>query len=123
MYLRVAWSLHSIVSSETVSRDSVTSLLHARNVLFEQLEYFLNEPADGVVGRLGNQLACRVSSPSYVFFDFVGIWILNDVLNSLSQVCLDLSLTKFLCFRYAPYLQNHGFSSGRPIFLQQTWRI
>ncbi|XP_039160203.1 sister-chromatid cohesion protein 3 isoform X2 [Eucalyptus grandis] len=60
MYLRVAWSLHSIVSSETVSRDSVTSLLHARNVLFEQLEYFLNEPADGVVGRLGNQLACRV---------------------------------------------------------------
>lgn len=60
MYLHVAWSLHSIVSSETVSRDSVTSLLHARNVLFEQLEYFLNEPADGVVGKLGNQLACRV---------------------------------------------------------------
>ncbi|KAF8006570.1 hypothetical protein BT93_K0772 [Corymbia citriodora subsp. variegata] len=61
MYLHVAWSLHSIVSSETVSRDSVTSLLHVRNVLFEQLEYFLNIPsADGVVGKLGNQLACRV---------------------------------------------------------------
>ncbi|KAI6674695.1 hypothetical protein NL676_002601 [Syzygium grande] len=61
MYLHMAWSLHSIVSSETVSRDSVTSLLHMRNVLFEQLEYFLNTPsADGEVGKLGNQLACRV---------------------------------------------------------------
>ncbi|KAI3425528.1 SCD domain-containing protein [Psidium guajava] len=61
MYLHVAWSLHSIVSSETVSTDSVTSLLHTRNVLFEQLEYFLNTPlADGEVGKLGNQLACRV---------------------------------------------------------------
>lgn len=113
----MAWSLHSIVSSETVSRDLVTSLLRTRNVLFEQLEYFLNTPsADGEVGKLGNQLACRVSFPSYVLFDFVGIWLLNNVLNLLS-------LTKFLCFRYAPYLQNHGSSSGRPIFLQQTWRI
>ncbi|XP_030451538.1 sister-chromatid cohesion protein 3 [Syzygium oleosum] len=61
MYLHMAWSLHSIVSSETVSRDSVTSLLRTRNVLFEQLEYFLNTPsADGEVGKLGNQLACRV---------------------------------------------------------------
>ncbi|KAJ0113315.1 hypothetical protein Patl1_01119 [Pistacia atlantica] len=41
MYLHIAWSLHSIVNSETVSEASLSSLLLKRNTLFEELEYFL----------------------------------------------------------------------------------
>ncbi|KAJ4829530.1 hypothetical protein Tsubulata_035680 [Turnera subulata] len=61
MYLHVAWSLQSIVSSETVDKASLTSLLSKRNILFEELEYFLgivSENEDGV--KCGNHLACRV---------------------------------------------------------------
>lgn len=61
MYLHIAWSLHSIVNSETVSGAYLSSLLLKRNTLFEELEYFLNT-ASGVneESKLGNQLACRV---------------------------------------------------------------
>lgn len=58
MYLHVAWSLHSIVNSETVTEASISSLLSKRDTLFEELNYFLNTPPE--VGEAGNQLACRV---------------------------------------------------------------
>lgn len=61
MYLHVAWSLQSIVNSETVSEASLTSLLFKRNALFEELEYFLGTPSEDKEGnKCGNQLACRV---------------------------------------------------------------
>ncbi|CAK7348957.1 unnamed protein product [Dovyalis caffra] len=61
MYLHVAWKLHSIVNSETVSEASLTSLLSKRNALFEELEYFLGTPSEDKEGsKCGNQLACRV---------------------------------------------------------------
>ncbi|KAL5793037.1 hypothetical protein ACOSP7_001631 [Xanthoceras sorbifolium] len=61
MYLHLAWSLHSIINSETVSEASLSSLLLKRNTLFEELEYFLNTPSTVEEGsKLGNQLACRV---------------------------------------------------------------
>ncbi|KAJ6334183.1 hypothetical protein OIU78_011150 [Salix suchowensis] len=61
MYLNVAWSLQSIVNSETVSEASLTSLLFKRNALFEELEYFLGTPSEDKEGsKCGNQLACRV---------------------------------------------------------------
>ncbi|XP_059437429.1 sister-chromatid cohesion protein 3 [Corylus avellana] len=61
MYLHLAWCLHSIVNSETVSEASLSSLLSKRNTFFEQLEYFLNTLTDvEEVGKRGNQLACRV---------------------------------------------------------------
>ncbi|KAH8489459.1 hypothetical protein H0E87_024907 [Populus deltoides] len=61
MYLHVAWTLQSIVNSETVSEASLTSLLSKRNSLFEELEYFLGTPSEDKEGsKCGNQLACRV---------------------------------------------------------------
>lgn len=67
MYLHVAWSLQSIVSSETVSEASLSSLILKRNTLFEELEYFLGSRSEGNAGRkYGNQLACRVSTLFFV---------------------------------------------------------
>uniref|UniRef100_A0A5B7CBP1 Putative sister-chromatid cohesion protein 3 isoform X2 n=1 Tax=Davidia involucrata TaxID=16924 RepID=A0A5B7CBP1_DAVIN len=61
MYLHVAWCLHSVINSETVSEASLSSLLSKRTTLFEQLEYFLHTlPEVQVQGKHGNQLACRV---------------------------------------------------------------
>ncbi|KAL2540559.1 Sister-chromatid cohesion protein 3 [Abeliophyllum distichum] len=61
MFLHVAWCLHSIIASETVSENSISSLLLKRSALFEQLDYFLHTPPN-VNGGCGNQLACRVCS-------------------------------------------------------------
>lgn len=62
MYLDVAWSLHSIINSETVSEGSLSSLLSKRDTLLEELEYFLNAPPEvGEGSKSGNQLACRVN--------------------------------------------------------------
>lgn len=58
MYMHLAWGLHSVINSETVSEASLSSLLSKRNTLFEQLEYFLNTLEE--VGKHENQLACRV---------------------------------------------------------------
>lgn len=62
MYLHVAWCLHSIISSETVSELSISSLmLEKRTVLFEQLDYSLCTPPKVDSGS-GYQLACRICS-------------------------------------------------------------
>lgn len=42
MFLHVSWCLHSILSSETVSEASLSSLLGKRDALLEELEYFLH---------------------------------------------------------------------------------
>ncbi|XP_065861246.1 sister-chromatid cohesion protein 3 [Euphorbia lathyris] len=61
MYLHVAWSLQSIVSSETVSEAQLSSLLSKRDILFEELKYFLLNPSEEEkVNKCANQLACRV---------------------------------------------------------------
>ncbi|CAM8979400.1 unnamed protein product [Rhodiola kirilowii] len=61
LYLHVAWSLHSIVNSKTVSESSISSLLCNRAALFEQLEYYLSRSPDVTdERRIGNQLAARV---------------------------------------------------------------
>ncbi|XP_021279482.1 sister-chromatid cohesion protein 3 [Herrania umbratica] len=61
MYLDVAWSLHSVINSETVTEGSLSSLLSKRDTLLEELEYFLNAPPEvRERGKSGNQLACRV---------------------------------------------------------------
>ncbi|WCJ21441.1 Cohesin subunit SA-3 [Euphorbia peplus] len=60
LYLHVAWSLQSIVSSETVSEAQLSSLLSKRDVLFEELKYFLPDPSEEKVNKGANRLACRV---------------------------------------------------------------
>ncbi|KAH7517148.1 hypothetical protein FEM48_Zijuj09G0031600 [Ziziphus jujuba var. spinosa] len=61
MYMHLAWSLQLIISNETVTEPSLSSLLLKRNTLFEQLEYFLNSPSEVEgVSNHGNLLACRV---------------------------------------------------------------
>ncbi|KAF3954956.1 hypothetical protein ACB098_10G086500 [Castanea mollissima] len=61
MYLHLAWCLHSIVNSETVTEASLSSLLSKRNTFFEQLDYFLNNFSEvEEMSKHGNQLACRV---------------------------------------------------------------
>ena len=71
MYLHLAWCLHSIVNSETVSEASLSSLLAKRNTFFEQLEYFLNTLTEvEEVDKRGNQLACRVSNFCLDFIKF-----------------------------------------------------
>ncbi|KAB1203030.1 Sister-chromatid cohesion protein 3 [Morella rubra] len=63
LYLHLAWCLHSIVNSETVSEASLSSLLSKRNTFFEQLEYFLSTFTEREeVGKHGNQLACRIDT-------------------------------------------------------------
>ncbi|KAI8522779.1 hypothetical protein RHMOL_Rhmol13G0023100 [Rhododendron molle] len=61
MYLHVAWCLHSIINSGTVSEASLSSLTAKRNSLFEHLEkyYLVTLPEDQGEGKGGNQLACR----------------------------------------------------------------
>ncbi|XP_068337551.1 sister-chromatid cohesion protein 3 isoform X1 [Pyrus communis] len=59
MSLHLEWSLQSIITSETVSEASLSSLLVKRNSLSQQLEYFLNSPPE-LEGNPANQLACRV---------------------------------------------------------------
>ncbi|XP_021608401.1 sister-chromatid cohesion protein 3 isoform X4 [Manihot esculenta] len=61
MYLHVAWTLQSIVTSETVCEAQLSSLLSKRNILFEELEYFLPTLSEEQrVSKYPNQLACRV---------------------------------------------------------------
>ncbi|EEF30242.1 stromal antigen, putative [Ricinus communis] len=60
MYLHVAWSLQSIVNSETISEAQLSSLLSKCNILFEELEYFLRTPSEETkVNKYSNLLACR----------------------------------------------------------------
>lgn len=61
LYLHVAWSLHSIVNSKTISETSISTLLRDRATLFEQLEHYLNNsPEAAEEQKIGNQLAARV---------------------------------------------------------------
>ena len=61
MYLLLAWGLHTIINEETVSEASLSSLLSERNVLLEELEYFLNMTSDSREGgKPGSELSCRV---------------------------------------------------------------
>lgn len=100
MYLDVAWSLHSIISSETVSEGTLSSLLSKRDTLLEELEYFLNSPPEvREGGRSGNQLACRVCT---ILAD---VWCLFRKTNFLS--------TK---------LERLGYSPDVPIH-QKFWRL
>ncbi|OMO77828.1 Armadillo-like helical [Corchorus capsularis] len=100
MYLDVAWSLHSIINSETVSEGSLSSLLSKRDTLLEELEYFLNAPCEVEEGgKFGNQLACRVCT---ILAD---VWSLFRKANFLS--------TK---------LERLGYSPDGPI-LQKFWRL
>ncbi|KAG6417862.1 hypothetical protein SASPL_120059 [Salvia splendens] len=41
MFVHISWCLHSILSSETVSETSLSSLLGKRDALLEELDYFL----------------------------------------------------------------------------------
>ncbi|KAI4301329.1 hypothetical protein L6164_034617 [Bauhinia variegata] len=62
MYLYLAWGLHSIINEETISEASLSSLQRKRNILLEELEYFLNAASDTREGKHGSELACRVCS-------------------------------------------------------------
>ncbi|KAL6564273.1 peptidyl-prolyl cis-trans isomerase precursor [Orobanche minor] len=61
MFLHVSWCLQSVLSSESVSEASLSSLVEKRDALFEELEYFLHNPykfhGDG---KCKNHLAYRV---------------------------------------------------------------
>lgn len=61
MSLHVAWCLHAIINSDTVSEESLSSLLSKRTTLFEQLEHFLHAHTEvQEEGKRANQPACRV---------------------------------------------------------------
>ncbi|KAM7521536.1 hypothetical protein LguiA_011438 [Lonicera macranthoides] len=79
MYLHVAWCLHSIINSKTISEESLSSLLSKRAALFEQLEHFLQTPfGDQEEGKSGNFLACRVCT---IVAD---VWCLFRMINFAS---------------------------------------
>ncbi|XVE77707.1 hypothetical protein DITRI_Ditri13aG0084500 [Diplodiscus trichospermus] len=100
MYLDVAWSLHSIINSDTVSEGSLSSLLSKRDTLLEELEYFLNTPPAVRAGcKSGIQLACRVCT---ILAD---VWCLFRKTNFLS--------TK---------LERLGYCPDAPI-LRKFWRL
>ncbi|KAF5175680.1 Cohesin subunit sa-3 [Thalictrum thalictroides] len=69
MYLHVTWSL-STINDESFSELSLSSLLSKRNALFEQLEYFLDNPPE--VPEDGRSLlasrVCVILSESWVLF-------------------------------------------------------
>ncbi|KAL2345358.1 hypothetical protein Fmac_006643 [Flemingia macrophylla] len=60
MYLHLAWGLQSIVNEETVSGESLNSLLAKRDTLLQELEYFLNLAANKEGAKHGSELARRV---------------------------------------------------------------
>ncbi|GMH27785.1 hypothetical protein Nepgr_029628 [Nepenthes gracilis] len=60
MYLHIAWCLQLIVSSDSVSEASLSSLLSKRTMLLNQLEYYLPDSAQVGAVKLANLLACRV---------------------------------------------------------------
>ncbi|KAG5514343.1 hypothetical protein RHGRI_035679 [Rhododendron griersonianum] len=90
MYLHVAWCLHSIINSGTVSEASLSSLTAKRNSLFEHLEkyYLVTLPEDQGEGKGGNQLACRVCTI------LAEMWCLFRQTNFAS--------TKLECLGYSP---------------------
>ena len=118
MYLHLAWCLHSIVNSETVTEASLSSLLSKRNTFFEQLDYFLNNFSEvEEMSKHGNQLACRVSiftliyqistrSTSLKYFTLLFFFFFLE--------CPNFDLIKsILCPRFVLYLPKHGFCSER----------
>ncbi|CAN0857602.1 Sister-chromatid cohesion protein 3 [Linum grandiflorum] len=60
MYLHVAWSLHAVVNSQTISKEAFCSLLVKRDTLFKELEYFVGSQSDNDEHTYEDQLACRV---------------------------------------------------------------
>lgn len=64
MFLHISWCLHSVVSSETVSEASLSSLVGKRDALLKELEHFLhNSFSLHSDVRSKTQLAYRVSTP------------------------------------------------------------
>lgn len=121
MYLHLAWCLHSIVNSETVTEASLSSLLSKRNTFFEQLDYFLNNFSEvEEMSKHGNQLACRVS----IFALIYQISTRSTNLNFFFFFeCPNFDLIKsILCPRFVLYWPKHGFCSERRIILQQSWK-
>lgn len=110
MYLHIAWSLHAIIDSETVSESSLASILMKRNTLLEELDYFLNIPSDVEEGnKVGNQLACRVSS------FYPDTWISASrillISSSLSSSAFDLMMSMMYA-RFVLYLWKCGVYLG-----------
>ncbi|CAH1447463.1 unnamed protein product [Lactuca virosa] len=61
MYIHVAWCLCSIMNSKVVSEESLSSLVCKRNVLFNELDYFLQNPPEAQgKGTSRNLIASRV---------------------------------------------------------------
>lgn len=121
LYLHLAWCLHSIVNSETVSEASLSSLLSKRNTFFEQLEYFLSTFTEREeVGKHGNQLACRVSN----FFNqssTTSRWLTYFAWCFWGLPHFFL-IRYLLCARFVPYLPKRGFCLERQIILRQSWK-
>ncbi|XP_059660558.1 sister-chromatid cohesion protein 3 isoform X2 [Cornus florida] len=97
MYLHVAWCLHSVINSETVSEASLSSLFSKRTTLFKQLEYFLQTPSEiQGEGECGNQLACRVCTIfAEVWFLFRSTNFASTKLESLGYCPDESILQKF----------------------------
>ncbi|XP_052623568.1 sister-chromatid cohesion protein 3 [Lactuca sativa] len=61
MYIHVAWCLCSIMNSKVVSEESLSSLVSKRNILFNELDYFLQNPPEAQgKGTSRNLIASRV---------------------------------------------------------------
>ncbi|KAF6135507.1 hypothetical protein GIB67_015360 [Kingdonia uniflora] len=99
MYLHVAWCFHSM-DDKNLSEASLSSLSSKRNILIEQLEYFLDTPCEGQEERTyGSLLAYRVCTI------LVEVWILFRKSN--------LSSTK---------LERLGFCPDTSV-LQKFWKL
>lgn len=124
MYLHLAWCLHSIVNSETVTEASLSSLLSKRNTFFEQLDYFLNNFSEvEEMSKHGNQLACRVSIFTLIYQISTRSTNLKIYIYIFFLECPNFDLIKsILCPRFVLYLPKHGFCSERRIILQQSWK-
>lgn len=99
MFLHVAWCLHSIINSKSVSEASIASLLSKREALFGQLEQYLDLSLEVPDEGLMDQLASRVC------IIFSEVWCLFRKANFNS--------TK---------LEMLGFSPDQPL-LQKFWKL
>lgn len=72
MYLHVSWCLSSIMNSKVVSDESISSLVSKRNVLFNELDYFLDIPVEtqgkGTSRNLIASRVCTILAESWLLF-------------------------------------------------------
>lgn len=97
MFVHISWCLHSILSSETVSEASLSSLLGKRDALLEELDYFLRNSFQlHSESRSKTQLAYWVSThpmiSKHIFPAFFALYFFYGVLKNFRIILFDTAI-------------------------------